>query len=135
MEFKLTRRTITHADLTAAATTEVETILTYPANTVIANAFIKVVTAFTGGGVGSCVVELGQTAVDVDAYLKSTSVFSGTPVIGDALAEKGDSIKDALVCVKTSSGTVDLLFTVDTTTAALTAGELDVYVLWYTFPA
>src|SRR4051812_29924779 len=119
MEMKLTRTTLGFADYTAnAATTGVANVVVLPANAVVADAFAKAGANFTGGAISAVTAQLGYSGT-TNALLAATSVFTGTPVIGDADAEKGGDLDGAASAIYTASKTIQLLLT--STGANLTA--------------
>lgn len=114
--------TITHAELTAAATTEDEVLLTVPAGWWIVGRQINVATLFSGGGVGSCTMSIG-TAASPALIMTALNVFTGAQT-GKQLGSNG-----TLWMGDHGSNALIARFTVDTTTAALTAGDLTITLL------
>ena len=82
------KKTLTPADLTAAAVTEAVDIATdddgasFPANARVIAATMDVIEAFTGGTVSAFTVQLGNTA-DPDQLLLATSAFTATGYTDD----------------------------------------------------
>jgi hypothetical protein len=126
----------THADLTAAATTEDETVWTIPAKTRVLSVVADVTTPFTGGTVSAVAVTCGSTAGG-NNYLVSFDALSGAITRGDALAEMGAGLTDGVGHVPSWSGTtvVSCRFTTTGGNAVdLTAGEIYVYLEAVTYP-
>lgn len=126
----------THAELTAAATTEDETVWTIPAKSRVIRLIADVTTPFTGGGVTAVAVTCGFTAGG-NEYLVSFDALSGAIVRGDALAEMGASLTDGVGHVPSWTGTTAVSCRFTSTTAnlvALTAGEVFLYLEVVTYP-
>lgn len=81
---------ITHADLTAAATTEAISITGFPANAYPIHGRVGLKVAFSGGSVSELTVQLGDTA-DPDGLMTAVSVFTGASLdqLGAAGIEAG----------------------------------------------
>jgi hypothetical protein len=75
-------KTVTHADLTAAATSEsISFGRDIPAGSMVLAAYFALTTEFSGGAVSACVVDLGD-AGDDDRWIDAENIFtsSGTGV-------------------------------------------------------
>ncbi|MGB0873595.1 MAG: hypothetical protein ACPGYP_10755, partial [Solirubrobacterales bacterium] len=81
--------TVGHADLTAAATSQVLAIGTLPANSRIVGRSIALATPFTGGSVSACTVDIGSTG-DADA------VVDGANVLAAAVDGQASAITDGI---------------------------------------
>jgi hypothetical protein len=68
------RFTVTHADLTASATTQNVTLFTLPKGSVVCGVRIKHSTAFAGGTLSAMTVSVG-TSGDTTAYAGAFDVF------------------------------------------------------------
>lgn len=68
-------KTIGHADLTAAATSESIALGTIPAGAIVLGVAASGYTPFTGGSVSACVVDIGSTG-DVDAIKDGMNVLA-----------------------------------------------------------
>lgn len=83
MPIRVFKFSLDPSDLTAAATTEAVDISTddegnaFPANALVIGASVDVNTAFTGGTVSACTVQVGDTA-DPNELLVATSCFTAT---------------------------------------------------------
>jgi hypothetical protein len=119
-------KTITHADLTAAATTESESLGgVLPTGAKLRSVSMTLNTDFSGGGVGSATMQLGIVGGDTDAVRTAEDVFTtaaNIPITGTAgvLGYAGADL---------GGQQLGALFTVDTTTAALTAGSVTITIV------
>lgn len=88
MPIRVFKFTLEPSDLTAAATTEAVDISTddagvsFPANARVIGATVDCTTAFTGGSVSACTVQVGDT-VDPNELLAATSIFTATGFTDD----------------------------------------------------
>jgi hypothetical protein len=126
--FQLRRFTIDHNDLTDADTSQTITLFALGGKDAVMGVRIKHSTAFTGGGVGSCTVSVGGSVEGATGFAAAFNIFQA------AAATTGQMTQ----CFKngTSDGQdVQAVFTVDTTCAALTAGQVDIDVLTMTIAA
>lgn len=120
---------VTYQALTAAALTQDITLWTTPANTRVVRVIAKVNTAFTGGAISAMSITCGKSAGG-NEYLLSGSVFSGTPVLGDVVAEMGAGVVSATLADFSSTAlTIQTRFTsVTANVNAATAGDVDFYI-------
>lgn len=118
--------TITHADLTAAATSQAVDIGDIPAGAQIRGADIRLATPFTGGSVSACVVDIGD-AGDADAIVDGANVLAAA-VDGQAstrpLGIAPNKLFDAATTLTATFATTD------DNVADLTAGECTIRVLF-----
>lgn len=126
---------VTQPFLTAAATTQDVTLWTTPAKSKVVRVIAQVNTAFTGGSVSAMTVTAGNSAGG-NQFLLSTSVFSGTPLIGGAVASIGAALLTATWA--DYSATAQVVQARFTSTSAnlstLTAGDMDFYIEYATLP-
>lgn len=125
----LQKRTVTigHADLTDADTSETENIgAVLPANARILGVSLHTVTAFSGGGTGSLVLDIG-TAGDVDAIVDGADLFA-TVVDGQAASCPAGIAPNKLFA--SAGAQLTATFVTDTTLAAFTAGAVTIDVLF-----
>lgn len=127
---------VTQPALTAAATTQDITLWTSPVRCRIVRVIAQVNTAFTGGSVSAMTITAGNSAGGAQ-YLLSTSVFSGTPVIGGAVASVGNAVLTATWADYSATAiTVQSRFTATTANlSTLTAGDMDFYIEYIAYPA
>lgn len=120
---------VTKAALTAAATTQDITLWTTPANTRVVRVIAKCLTNFTGGSISAMTITVGSSAGG-NQYLLSGSVFSGTPTLGDVVAEMGAGVVSATLADFSGSAiTIQTRFTSTSDNVnAATAGEIDFYI-------
>lgn len=83
--------TVTHAALTAAATTETVTLWTVPAKTRVLRVVADVTASFTGGGTTACTIEVGVGG-STDTYLTWFAAHSGAVTKGLVEADLGASL-------------------------------------------
>ena len=122
-QFRRFTKTITHADLTAAAVSESIALLTPPANSFLVAHQITLGTAFSGGSVSAAVLDLGGT--DADAIIDGADVFTGASALArsgtaginprgnfgsQALAALFVATGDNVVNLTAGSITIDLVF-------------------------
>lgn len=126
---------VTQPALTAAATTQDITLWTTPAKCKVERIIAQVNTAFTGGSVSAMTITAGNSAGG-NQYLLSTSVFSGTPVIGGAVASMGAAVLSATLADYSATAlTVQARFTATTANlSTLTAGDMDFYIEYSVLP-
>ncbi len=123
------KRTLTvgHADLTAAATSQTitDTLGAFPTGSRLIGYRKSLPTVFTGGGAGSCTVDVGFNAA-TDVLDDGQSVFTG------AAAETFGAGTNALPTVARDIGgkTLQATFTADVNVALLTAGAVTFEVLY-----
>jgi hypothetical protein len=122
---------INHGDLTAAALTESKTWAALvaanggsspPANARIVDCWINLRTAFSGGTVDSCVIDVGDAA-DPDELLSAIDIFTG--------ASSGITVKDGVYALDTFESGYTPLVAVTTTTGnvvALSAGSAEIVI-------
>lgn len=116
--------TVTEAALTDADGSQDITLWTVPAKTKIQRVVAECTANFTGGGAGAVTVSVGPTGSET-GYLVATSIFSGTPVIGDAEAELGTLVVGGIGHIPSFSGTTAIVarFAADVNVADLTTGS------------
>ena len=116
---------ITHADLTAAATTETIELLTAPAGGVVRKVAFRVNTAFDGGVTSTMTLQVGD-GVDPNRYVTAQVVHvDGTEILSWIESNATDSAPYSYV----AADTVDALFTATgANVSVLTAGDMDIYV-------
>lgn len=124
-----------------AALTGDVTLWTLPAGAVIERVLAKVNTTFTGGAITDCDVTVGNSAGGAQ-YLASFDVDTAAVLAGDVVAEIGAGLVDASRAdVNVSSNafvatTVQCRFTsVGANLSALTAGQMDVWILYKQLPS
>jgi len=114
---------ITHADLTAAATSEaVDFDSALPAGAVILGREITVTTPFSGGGASAATVDVGGT--DTDAIVDGEDVFTGatTPKAGTSGINPNGFL---------GGQTLKATVTSDVNVGTLTAGDITVKVAYF----
>lgn len=123
-----------------AALTGDVALWTAPAGAVIERVIAKVNTNFTGGAISACAMTVGNAAGG-NQYLLSGSVFSATPMLGDVVAEIGaglvDSTRNDTLVSATAFAAIPIQCRFTSVTAnlsALTAGQVDVYILYKQLP-
>lgn len=115
---------IQHSDLVAGAATEAVALAGFPTNAIVLIAVVDLKTEFSGGGVGLCNVAIGD-AGDEDELCDNTDVFTGA---GAGLKHTNGA---AVISPRFEAAySPRALFSVDTTTAALTAGDLWVHIYY-----
>jgi len=122
---------ITHTTLDAVATSQTINIgAVLPANALVLGVNVAVATSTTGGGAGSCVVDIG-TSGDVDALIDGANVFAAA-VDGMASARPLGIASNKLFV---AAGT-QLIATVisDVNVSLLTAGAFTVTVAFVILP-
>ena len=126
---------ITHADLTAAATSQVITFNTLaeanggqlmPAKSRVMYAWINLLTEFSGGAVSALVVKLGDAGSDTE-LITNVSVFTGA---GAGLKVKSGSY--TLGTYESAYAPVVTFTATDGNVVALTAGALEVVIQYET---
>ena len=129
--------TIGHGDLTDTDTSEDEALFTLPVGGMVVDVYAYVTTEFTGGGVGSMTVAIGTT--DADLLAEEHDVFGCGDttwiLAGQDATHKGTGLYEPTDKTRINYivGTATALiaeFTADTTTAALTAGSITIYVVY-----
>lgn len=117
--------TITHDDLTAAATTQVITLFTLPKGGVIIGVKIKHSASFTGGGLGSMTVSVGDTVgPTVDAYAAAFNIFQ-------AAADTTMQLTNEFKATTHVADAVKANFTGDANVSVATAGSVDITVFFW----
>ena len=118
-------QTLTHADFTAAAQNETVALTGFPAGVDVTSGRITLNTEMSGGGVSSCVAEVGDAA-DIKGLMEGTDVFTG--------AGTGHKEMDGTEAGRHTEAafTPTLTLTVDAghNVAGLTAGSIDVIITW-----
>lgn len=131
--------TVTEAALTDADTSQAVTIWTAPAKARILRIVADVTTAFTGGGVTACTLQVGIAGGDADAYIVASDVFSGAVTLGDVEADLGTALSNAGTGVGAYpnwGGTKAIAAQFDTVTANvadLTAGSVTFYIEYVSY--
>jgi hypothetical protein len=120
--FQLRRFTIDHTDLTDADTSQTITLFSLGGKDAVMGVRVKTTVAFTGGGVGTCTVSVGGSVEGATGFSAAFDIFQA---VADTTGQMTQCFKNG-----TSAGQdVQAVFTVDTTCAALTAGQVDIDVL------
>jgi hypothetical protein len=116
---------ITHADLTAAATTQtIDFDAALPADAFVIGVYAEVTTAMSGGAVSACTADLGVKSGDTDGFMDAVDIFTGA-------AEKASVPRG--VAVPGHHGGTTPSIVVDSTGAnvsVLTAGDVTFHVLF-----
>lgn len=135
MEKKLHRKSITHEDLTAAATTQSITVLDTPVDVMIEKCFVRLEEDFAGGSLSTFTIQVGDSA-DTDRLILENSVFTGQAprLIGQELTELGDALGNMANYYNFSTRTHKILFTGSHNVNTATSGSLDVYIWYYVVP-
>ena len=118
------RKIITHADLTAAATSEVLSLFTTPTFAVVLMVYTYLVTPFSGGGATVANLDVGDSVVPA-RYDSGRDLFTGaaSAMVGNQtvpVVAGGDV---------TTATTIDATFTADVDVADLTAGEVQIVIV------
>lgn len=112
-----------HADLTAAATTQVVTLGILPPNCRLLSRELNG-TVFSGGGTAAASVDIGGT--DADGIVDGADIFTGA-----TLPKRGtDGVLGADFCGDFGGQTITATFIADTTVAAFTAGSLEITLIF-----
>lgn len=115
--------TIGHADLTAAATSQVISLGDpLPTGAYVVGRTITLTTAFSGGSVSACVVDIGGT--DADAIVDGESIFTGATA-----AKAGTSGINPTGALGGQQLTATIVAT-DDDVADLTAGAMTIDILY-----
>lgn len=113
--------TISTTDLTAAAVSQVFTVLANPTPVGIYAGFIEVPTAFTGGASSSATADVGQSS-NPDLVIDAVDIFGAVltyrPVVGDNTT--------LVAAVFTTAENIELTITSDVNVNLLTTGDLTV---------
>lgn len=128
--------TVTEAALTDADTSQDVTLWTVPAKTKIQRVIAHATADFTGGGNTAVTVSVGTTGTET-IYLVANSIFSGTPVLGDAEAELGTALAGGIGHIPSFTGTTAIVarFTSTTgTVGGLTTGSVTFYIEGVVYP-
>jgi hypothetical protein len=120
-------KTITHADLTAAAVTETETLDGFPTNVLVSHCWVELNTCFSGV-LAALALEVGDT-VDPNGLFTSTSVFTGAATTTPLFAAGAET---TLRYEAAFTPTVTL--TSDVNVVALTAGSFTIHIVYMTLP-
>jgi len=127
--------TIGHADLTDADTSEDEALFTLAAGGMIVDVYAYVTTQFTGGGNSAVTVAVGTTDADLLAEEHDVLGCGDTTWIleGQTGTDKGDGLFSTYrinYVVTTNTDIIAEFTTTDGTAAGLTAGSMDIYVVY-----
>ena len=121
------KQVITHADLTAAATTQTIAI-TFPAKSYPLLGRVVVQSDFSGGAVSALTVQLGDA--DTDGLMTALSVFTG---VANDVVLGADGVEAMWSSVEEASYSLGALFTATSDNLVnLTAGSLTAYVTYLT---
>ncbi len=120
-------KTIGHADLTAGAVAENIALDDLPAGAQVVGWDNAAITAFSGGGAGSCTMSIG-TAAAPELIMAATSVFTGV-----AAQTRGTAGVSPNAYFAAASSLV-ARFTANVNVSALTAGSITIALL-YILPA
>lgn len=126
---KIFRRRFKYSDFSAAATTGNNDTIIFPGGVRIASAWMSLITAFSGGSVGSCTISMGTTG-SAATYLGATNVFTGATAGGAVTIAAGAGLGAFAGANATPNalGTVRVAcVTSVANTSALTAGVIDVF--------
>lgn len=125
------KATITHADLDAAATSQAIALTGFPTNVVVLGASTKYRVRFVGPSITGLTIDVGDTA-DADELVDARELITGTPAL-----DAGDATTPGLLIAPTAQANyigdgLDATFTATgANVAALTAGEIDVFIVYY----
>jgi hypothetical protein len=132
--------TVNYTALAAAATTADKVIAVLPAKTRLVGIVAETTQNYTGGAVSAATLIVGKTTGG-NEYLVSHSVFSGTPVVGNADADLGTSINRANAVqggdLPSWTATTNISVRLTTTSAntnALTTGSTTYYLVTERYP-
>jgi hypothetical protein len=118
--------TITHADLTLAANSQVIAILESSNYAMVHAAFCKHSTAFSGGGASAVTVSIG-TRDYLDRYL---TAFDVAQAVAQAAHQFNTVVYPAGSMVTPALEVVAYFTVTDAVASALTAGSVDIHVLY-----
>lgn len=122
-DIKKITTTIGHADLTAAATSQVINLgSALPTGAFVVGRTIALATAFSGGSVSACVVDIGGT--DADAIVDGESIFTGATT-----AKAGTSGINPFGALGGQQLTATIVAT-DDNVVNLTAGAMTITILY-----
>ncbi len=117
--------TITFADLTTAATTQAITLFTLPKGGIIIGVKIKHSVLFSGGGLGSMTVAVGDTATSTaNAYATAFDVFQ-------AVADTTMQLTNEFKATTNAADAVKATFTCNLNVNVATAGVVDITVFYW----
>jgi len=122
--------TVTHEDLTAAATTETVTLTGLTRGMLITNAAFNLVTPFDGGATSELTLQVGWDTVNADpnGLIDAVSVHADATeiLVGDATGAAFATLRTGRPVVAAQNATA--LFTAtDANVSVLTTGEVDIY--------
>jgi len=116
---------ITFADLDTASTTHLEDLFDLGTNGVPHAVFIKHSTPFTGGGATSCVVGVGYSGSST-AYAGAFDVFQAAA----AATNQMNTLTVSNAAISVPGTTIQAEFVSDVNCDLLTAGDVDIWVLY-----
>lgn len=121
-EVRLVEKSITIADLTAAATSQaIDFDAASDADDYVVGAYVEVTAVFTGGGASSCTVDLGIKTRDADGFIDGANVFAATGTKSDP--------RGVIIPTHADGGTFQMTIESDVNVNTLTTGALKATVM------